>query len=54
MEINEITGGMEGNEKKVLRVVRWMLDQGTIGLTKTNHLILKQGGSSGRSDPAAE
>jgi ATP-dependent DNA helicase RecQ len=54
MAINEITSGMEGNEKKVLRVVRWMLDQGNLELNKSNLLILKPGRSSGPSDPAAE
>ena len=54
MSINEITGGMEGNDKKVLRVVRWMIDQGNLEISKSNQLNLKQGRSPGPSDPAAE
>jgi ATP-dependent DNA helicase RecQ len=52
--ISEITNGMEDNEKMVMRVVRWMLDQGNLDLGKSNQLILKQGQSPGPSDPAAE
>lgn len=54
LEINEITGRMEINEKKVLRVVRWMMDQGNLELNKSNQLILKQARYSGLSDPATE
>jgi len=54
MEIVEINRNMEGKEKSILRVARWMLDQGIIELNKRNQLVLKQGRNADSNSPAAE
>ena len=42
VEIKEITRNIEGNEKNILRVTRWMLDQGNLELNRSNQLVLKK------------
>jgi ATP-dependent DNA helicase RecQ len=41
MEIKELNGKLEGNDKNILRVARWMLDHGNIALNDTGQLVLK-------------
>jgi ATP-dependent DNA helicase RecQ len=41
LEIKEVNRNMEGNEKNILRVTRWMLDHGNIALNDTGQLVLK-------------
>ncbi len=41
VDIKELTGHFEENEKIVLKVVRWLMDQQTIVLSESNMLILK-------------
>lgn len=54
MEIKEINRNMEGKEKSILRVTRWMLDHGKLELNRSGRLVLKHVGSSDSSDPATE
>ncbi len=54
MEIKELNRNIEGNEKNILRVTRWMLDQGNLEINASNLLVLKKRGPSGSSDPVAE
>ena len=54
MEIKEINRNIEGNEKNILRVTRWMLDQGNLEMNASNLLVLKKRGLSDSSDPVAE
>ncbi len=54
MGINEMNGNIEGNEKNILRVTRWMLDQGTLEINTSNLLVLKKRRPSDSSDPVAE
>jgi ATP-dependent DNA helicase RecQ len=42
MEITEINRNIEGNEKSVLKVARWMLDQGQLEMNASNLLVLKK------------
>ena len=42
MEIKELIGQCEGNEKSVLKVARWMLDQGNLEMNTSNLLVLKK------------
>ena len=42
MEIKEISRNIDGNEKSVLKVARWMLDQGKIEMNASNLLVLKK------------
>lgn len=42
MEIKELNRNLEGNEKNILRVTRWMLDHGNIALNASGQLIKKQ------------
>ena len=39
MEIKEMIALCEGNEKSIMKVTRWLLDQGTIEITPSNLLI---------------
>jgi len=43
METRELCGKIERNEKSILRVIRWMMDQGALGLNGAGLLILKEG-----------
>lgn len=52
MEIVEISRNIEGKEKSVLRVTRWMLDQGIIEVNEKNQLFLMHGRNTGRTAPA--
>ena len=54
MEIKEIGRNIVGKEKSILKVTRWMLDQGKLELNRSGQLVLKQVGSSDSSDPATE
>jgi ATP-dependent DNA helicase RecQ len=42
MEITEINRNIEGNEKSVLKVARWMLDQGKLEMNASNLIVLKK------------
>jgi ATP-dependent DNA helicase RecQ len=42
MEITEINRNIEGNEKSVLKVARWMLDQGKLEMNASNLIFLKK------------
>ncbi len=42
MEIRDIVIQCEDDEKKTLKVARWLLDQGTLELNSTNRLVLKK------------
>ena len=54
MEIKEINRNTGGKEKSILKVTRWMLDQGKLEMNSSGRLTLKHVGSPGSSDPAAE
>jgi ATP-dependent DNA helicase RecQ len=41
VEVQELYAKVEGNEKNVVRVVRWMLDEGKVELNNLNQLKLK-------------
>jgi ATP-dependent DNA helicase RecQ len=41
VEVKELYRNMEGNEKSIMRVVRWMLDEGKVELNNLNQLKLK-------------
>jgi ATP-dependent DNA helicase RecQ len=41
VEVHELYAKVEGNEKSVVRVVRWMLDEGKVELNNLNQLKLK-------------
>jgi ATP-dependent DNA helicase RecQ len=41
MELKEINSNIGGREKSILRVTRWMLDQGNLSLNNLNQLVLK-------------
>jgi predicted transcriptional regulator len=43
MEIVEINRNIEGKEKSLVRVTRWMLDEGKLELNNLNQLGLKKG-----------
>ena len=43
MEIRQVVSTTEAKEKNVLKVVRWLLDQGTLGMNATNLIELKNG-----------
>lgn len=42
MEIKEMITQCEGNEKSIMKVARWLLDQGTIEINPSNMLIFKK------------
>jgi ATP-dependent DNA helicase RecQ len=42
LEIKEVNRNMEGNEKNILRVTRWMLDHGNIALNASGQLVIKK------------
>ena len=42
MEIKEMIGRCEGNEKSILKVARWMLDQENLEINASNLLVLKK------------
>jgi len=42
MEIKELNRNIEGNEKNILRVTRWMLDHGNIALNPSGQLVLNK------------
>lgn len=42
MEIKEMITQCEGNEKSIMKVARWLLDQGTLEINPSNMLILKK------------
>jgi ATP-dependent DNA helicase RecQ len=43
LETRELCGRIERNEKSILRVTRWMLDQGILELNGASMLIMKEG-----------
>ncbi len=42
LEIKDLIRQCEGNEKSVLKVARWLLDQGTLEMNPSNLLVLKR------------
>ena len=42
LEIKQIVNNIDEKEKSVLKVVRWLLDQGTLGMSATNLVALKK------------